>query len=80
MALNLSCWNNQCKFYYEDSCVKHLNNETIYLNFDGQCTNFQRGKNESYKESEAKKMLCEKSYIDGTLTSLDTDCRMYYGV
>lgn len=37
MALNLMCSNSKCVHYFEDNCIKHLNDERIILDENGKC-------------------------------------------
>lgn len=43
MAINMMCMNNKCKYYWEDSCVRNLNEERIEINEDGKCETFEEG-------------------------------------
>lgn len=36
MAINMMCMNNKCKYYWEDSCARNLNEERIEINEDGK--------------------------------------------
>lgn len=52
MAINLSCWNIDCKYYFEDFCTEHVDDKIIFLDKDGECTNFQKGKSDWYDDSD----------------------------
>lgn len=43
MAINMMCMNNKCKYYWEDSCARNLNEERIEINEDGKCETFEEG-------------------------------------
>lgn len=43
MAINMMCMNTKCKYYWEDSCVRNLNEERIEINEDGKCETFEEG-------------------------------------
>lgn len=45
---NIFCQNTKCKHYFEDSCTKNLNGETIDISEDGRCENFEKGKYVGY--------------------------------
>lgn len=49
MALNLMCSNSKCVHYFEDNCIKHLNDERIILDENGKCETFEEGIYEGYK-------------------------------
>lgn len=49
MALNLMCSNSKCVHYFEDNCIKHLNDERIILDENGKCETFEEGICEGYK-------------------------------
>jgi hypothetical protein len=44
------CLNSKCKHYFEDSCVKILENDSIDVSEDGRCVSFVPGVCEGYKE------------------------------
>lgn len=45
----ISCWNNNCKYYYEDLCMYAFRRgESIQLDRTGTCGNFLRGTYEAY--------------------------------
>lgn len=48
MAINMMCQNYECKFYFEDNCMKNLNEERLVLDSNGKCETFEKGKNEAY--------------------------------
>ncbi len=55
MAINLSCWNSKCKFYYEDMCIKNCNEESMWLDETGKCTTFEAGKSDWYNVPRGRK-------------------------
>lgn len=48
MAINMTCWNSNCKHYFEDLCMKNLSEEHIHINENGNCETFEHGINEGY--------------------------------
>lgn len=44
------CLNSSCKHYFEDSCVKILQDDSIDVSEDGRCVSFEAGVCEGYKE------------------------------
>ena len=52
MAINMMCMNSDCKFYWEDSCTKSINEERLVLNAYGQCETFEKGTSDWYEEGE----------------------------
>lgn len=57
MAINMMCMNTECKHYWEDNCMKNLDEERIEIDADGKCTTFEKGTNELYKQSILKAKL-----------------------
>jgi hypothetical protein len=56
MAINMMCMNSKCKFYWEDCCMKNMNDERIDINATGTCITFEPGVSEWYEaEREAEK-------------------------
>lgn len=49
MAINIMCMNDKCEYYYEDNCMKNLNEERIEINETGRCETFKEGTNELYE-------------------------------
>lgn len=49
-AINVSCLNSECKHYYEELCMSVLNGESITLNCESECCNFEKGVNEGNSE------------------------------
>lgn len=60
MALNLMCSNSKCVHYFEDNCIKHLNDERIILDENGKCETFEEGICEGYKCMGNEVEECEK--------------------
>lgn len=50
----IHCRNSSCKNYFEDSCIKNLNNEMVCFDEDGKCETFEAGEFEGYTESKVK--------------------------
>jgi len=53
MANYIFCTNSRCKYYFEDDCIKNLNNERVEINYDGKCETFEYGVFEGYAAIEA---------------------------
>lgn len=49
MAINMMCMNSRCKHYWEDNCMRNLNEERIEINENGVCETFEEGVNECYE-------------------------------
>lgn len=43
MAINMMCMNDKCKYYYEDNCIRNLNEERIDVDRNGRCETFEEG-------------------------------------
>ncbi|MEA5057747.1 MAG: hypothetical protein VB047_09360 [Anaerotignum propionicum] len=52
MAINLICFNSECKHYWEDCCKKNLQETQIVIGEDGMCKSFEKGVCDWYGESE----------------------------
>ena len=52
MAINIMCMKSNCKYYWEDSCTRDINNERIIIDTDGLCESFKEGKSDWYMEGE----------------------------
>ena len=52
MAINMMCMNDECKYYWEDSCMKNINETRIVINNRGNCETFEIGKSEWYEDIE----------------------------
>ena len=50
MAINMMCTNDKCVYYFEDNCMRNLNEERLELDKNGNCVTFKEGVNENYKE------------------------------
>jgi hypothetical protein len=48
MAINMMCMNSECKHYYEDNCMRNINEERIEIDENGQCLTFEKGRSELY--------------------------------
>ena len=58
MAINMMCMNDKCKYYWEDNCMRNINEERIEIDESGKCETFEEGVNELYKDiKEFKKEL-----------------------
>lgn len=58
---NIFCQNTRCKHYFEDSCTKNLNGETIEISADGRCESFKKGKYIGYAPK--PELMNERKYI-----------------
>jgi hypothetical protein len=47
--------NGDCKYYWEDNCMKNLNEERIIINSTGECETFEEGVSEWYELEEQYK-------------------------
>ena len=54
MAINMMCMNDKCKYYWEDNCMRNMNEERIEIDESGKCVTFERGINEAYGEYDLK--------------------------
>ena len=52
MAINMMCTNSKCINYWEDNCMKNLNEERININGDGVCDTFEAGISPWYEKEE----------------------------
>lgn len=57
MAINMMCMNDKCKHYWEDNCIRNINEERIEIDENGKCETFEEGINELYKLEELEKEL-----------------------
>lgn len=74
MAINLMCTNSKCKFYWEDNCVRNLNEERIEINEYGLCETFEVGVSELYSAEEEcnKNETHEEVYAELAVINCDT--------
>lgn len=49
MAINMMCTNSRCVNYWEDNCMKNLNEERIEINEIGLCETFEPGISPMYE-------------------------------
>ncbi|EGW40671.1 hypothetical protein [Desulfosporosinus sp. OT] len=52
MAINMMCTNSRCINYWEDNCMKNLNEERIEINEVGMCETLEEGISPMYKGQE----------------------------
>lgn len=52
MAINMMCTNSRCVNYWEDNCMKNINEERIEINAEGMCETFEEGVSPIYKGQE----------------------------
>lgn len=50
MAINMMCTRSTCKYYFEDCCMRNLNEERIEINSDGYYETYEPGVNDAYAE------------------------------
>lgn len=50
----IHCRNDKCKNYYEDSCMKNLEDKMVCFDENGHCEDFEEGVNEGYFYSEGE--------------------------
>lgn len=67
MAINMMCMNDKCKFYYEDCCIKNLNEERIEINENGQCETFEEGVSDFYNCEYSQDGKCKHCNSEGEL-------------
>lgn len=67
MAINMMCMNSKCVHYWEDNCIRNLNEERIEINENGMCETFKLGTNPAYEHEERLKMSIEE--LDVTVRS-----------
>ncbi|KUO77220.1 MAG: hypothetical protein APF81_08385 [Desulfosporosinus sp. BRH_c37] len=53
MAINMMCTNSSCVNYWEDNCMKNINEERIEINAEGMCETFEVGISPIYRGQEA---------------------------
>lgn len=51
MAINMMCMNSECKHYWEDNCMKNINEERIEIDENGKCETFEKGISDLYNPS-----------------------------
>ena len=63
MAINMMCMNSKCKYYYEDNCIRYINEERIEIDENGMCETFKEGVSEWYNNiEEGLKVWVENIY------------------
>lgn len=71
MAINMMCMNDKCKYYWEDSCVRNLNEERIEINEDGKCETFEEGICDWYLTKGEVKSVMKATIITLAYTSYE---------
>ncbi|HBF65237.1 MAG TPA: hypothetical protein DDW34_05185 [Clostridium sp.] len=57
MAINLQCFNSECKYYWEDCCQRNFEETRIEIDETGRCMTFESGVCEWYEiEAEAEEL------------------------
>jgi hypothetical protein len=67
MAINMMCMNSDCKYYWEDNCMRNINEERIEIDENGKCETFEEGVNELYNCEFSKDNKCQHCNSDGEL-------------
>ena len=73
MAINMMCRNSKCVHYWEDNCIRNINEERIVISELGVCHTFERGESPLYKGQE----LMDSEQLNKTLEELDVTVRSY---
>ncbi len=65
----MMCANSRCVNYWEDNCMKNLNEERIVINEVGLCETFEEGISPMYAgqevmDSESANSMATMGYID----------------
>lgn len=55
MAINMMCMNTKCKYYYEDSCQRNLEETRIEIDESGKCITFKEGLSDYYEAGSIEK-------------------------
>lgn len=63
MAINMMCLNSRCKHYWEDNCMKNIDEERIVINENGLCQTFEEGINKIYFLPDETKLIKHKVSI-----------------
>lgn len=50
MAINMMCTNSKCVNYWEDNCMKNMDEERIVISENGVCRTFDAGVSPLYDE------------------------------
>jgi len=50
VAINLCCYNSECKFYWECMCMLNVCEKIMYLDSEGKCESFKKGRSEWYEK------------------------------
>ncbi|MDF2950521.1 MAG: hypothetical protein K0S18_104 [Anaerocolumna sp.] len=74
MAINVMCMNDRCKFYWEDNCMRNLNEERIEISKEGKCETFEEGVSEWYAAEEqcANYKMHNEVYAELTVINCST--------
>jgi hypothetical protein len=83
MAINMMCTNSQCVNYWEDNCMKNINEERIEINEYGLCETFQPGISPMYAgqevmDGESANTMATLGVIDGGRPQEDRDTGLEY--
>lgn len=70
MAVNMMCTNSNCVNYWEDNCMKNINEERIEINAEGICETFEEGISPLYAGQEA--MDSESANRMATMGDIDS--------
>lgn len=47
--MKVMCMNSECKYYFEDFCIKDMQDEKIVLGYQGVCKTYEKGVSDYYK-------------------------------
>ncbi len=50
VAINLCCYNSECKFYWECMCMLNVCEKIMYLDSEGKCESCKKGRSEWYEK------------------------------
>lgn len=67
MAINMMCMNSNCKYYWEDNCMRNMNEERLEINEYGKCVTFVEGTNELYNCEYSQNGKCVHAFSEGEL-------------
>lgn len=73
MAINMMCQNSNCKYYWEDNCMRNINEERIEIDEEGKCETFEAGINELYNCEFSEEGKCKHHLSQGKLQCYGTD-------
>lgn len=60
MGINMMCMNSKCEHYWEDNCMRNINEERIEIDENGICQTFKIGLNPIYEIENKLNMTLEE--------------------